>query len=276
MKAPRKIKLRIVEIESAFDSLADSARDGFDDAPGISFLDLTTGEVRTPEDEDEADACFGDENILQLPDDLFVDMQRELLDRFVATLPEDATRGRLARAIEGKGAFRRFRDIVFGDGNVELKHRWLWFETRQKRERIVEWLRDENIDPEWDRDIFTEPPLPDKRADLLHAVRDFVKQASALPGVRRIAMLGSLATPKAIPKDVDLLVEVDDGMPLAPLAKLTRRLSGKTMATGDGCGADVFLCNPRHEYLGRVCQSKQCARHAPVLPGHALRPPGIP
>ena len=31
------------------------------------------------------------------------------------------------------------------------------------------------------------------------------------------------------------------------------------MATGDGCGADVFLCNPRHEYLGRTCKWKQCA-----------------
>jgi predicted nucleotidyltransferase len=100
---------------------------------------------------------------------------------------------------------------------------------------------------------------PDKRADLLHAVCDFVEQARSLPGVRRIALLGSLATPKAIPKDVDLLVEVEDDMPLAALAKLTRQLSGKTMSTGDGCGADVFLCDPRHGYLGRVCRWKQCA-----------------
>jgi len=31
------------------------------------------------------------------------------------------------------------------------------------------------------------------------------------------------------------------------------------LTTGDGCGADVFLCDPRHDYLGRVCQWKQCA-----------------
>lgn len=31
------------------------------------------------------------------------------------------------------------------------------------------------------------------------------------------------------------------------------------MQTGDGCGADVFLCSPRHEYLGRICTWKICA-----------------
>jgi hypothetical protein len=31
------------------------------------------------------------------------------------------------------------------------------------------------------------------------------------------------------------------------------------MATGDSCGADVFLCNPQHEYLGRICSWKRCA-----------------
>lgn len=57
-----------------------------------------------------------------------------------------------------------------------------------------------------------QPPLPDKRADLLRAVLDFVRDARSLPGVRRIALIGSLTTPKAIPKDVDLLVEVADDL----------------------------------------------------------------
>ena len=259
MKPPCKIKLRIIEIESVLERLADTSHIGFDDGPGFAFLDLTTGEVRWPDDEEEVEDWFGDENLLRLPEDLFEGLQWGLLDQFLETLPRDATRDRLAQVIQGKGAFRRFKDIVFGGGNVELKHRWLWFETRRKRECIVRWLRDENIEPEWDCDIFAEPPLPDKRADLLHAVRDFVKQARDLPGVRRIALIGSLTTPKAIPKDVDLLVEVNDDMPLAALARLTRQLSGKAMATGDGCGADVFLCDPAGQYRGRVCQWKQCA-----------------
>ena len=37
----------------------------------------------------------------------------------------------------------------------------------------------------------------------------FVRAACLCPGLRRIALLGSLATAKAIPKDVDLLVTVE-------------------------------------------------------------------
>ena len=71
--------------------------------------------------------------------------------------------------------------------------------------------------------------------------------------------MGSLTTDKQIPKDVDLLVEIEDDVPLGPLAKRKRQLDGKTMQTGDGCGADVFLCNPEGDYLGRVCGWKECA-----------------
>ncbi len=254
----RKLHLDIDELESMFDfvTTVDSA---YHDGPCVCFLDLTTGKVVTPEDEEEIDVLFADGNNLMLPADLYESLSYGGLDEFVNSLPDNPLREQLARAIRGKGAFRRFKDIVFGGGNVELKHRWHWFETRRQRECIVEWLRDENIEPEWGRDIFEAPPLPDKRADLLRAVLVFIKETRHLPGVRRIALLGSLATPKAIPKDVDLLVEVADDMSLATLARLTRQLLGKTMQTGDGCGADVFLCNPQGEYLGRICSWKTCA-----------------
>jgi hypothetical protein len=255
---PRKLRLDIDELESAFDFIA-TVDPSYCDQPCISFLDLTTGKVVAAEDEEETDSLLDDERHLYMPADLFEDWGYGALDEFVDSLPEDPLRAQLEKAIRGKGAFRRFKDIVFGGGNVELKHRWLWFETRRKREHIVEWLRDENIEPDWGRDIFEPPPLPDKRAVLLHAVLDFVRDARAIPGVRRIALLGSLTTPKAIPKDVDVLVEVSDGMPLGKLASSSRRLLSKTMATGDGCGTDVFLCNPQGEYVGRICAWKQCA-----------------
>jgi predicted nucleotidyltransferase len=258
-KDKRQLNLRIEELETAFDWLADASHMGFEDRPCVSFLDLTSGAVRSPEDEDEAEDLFGDANHLLLPGELFEGLHWGMLDEFVATLPANATRSRLVQAIKGKGAFRRFKDIVFGGGDVELKHNWLWFETRRKRQRIVQWLGEENIDPEWNCDIFEAPPLPNKRPELLRAVHDFVVAASKLPGVRRIALIGSLATNKAIPKDVDLLVEITDDMPLGALAKLSRQLAGRTMATGDSCGADVFLHNPLGEYLGRICIWKQCA-----------------
>ncbi len=71
----------------------------------------------------------------------------------------------IAGAIRGKGAFGRFKNIVFGGRNVELKHQWSWFETRRKRERIEDWLRSCQIEPQWTCDIFAPPPLPDRRDD---------------------------------------------------------------------------------------------------------------
>lgn len=260
MKAPpRHLRLDIVELESAFEFIIGVDPD-YCDEPCVSFLDLTSGEVVSPEGEEEAEALLDDENHLMLPEDLFEDLSSYgALDEFVVSLPDDPMREQLSGAIRGKGAFRRFKDVVFGSGNVELKHRWGWFETRRQRERIVDWLRDHNIEPDWGGEIFEAPPLPDKRPDLLHAVLAFVRDARALPGIRRIALLGSLTTPKAIPKDVDLLVEVADDTPLDKLARLKRRLLGKTLQTGDNCDADVFLCNPQGEYLGRICSWKTCA-----------------
>ncbi|MEO8616238.1 MAG: UPF0158 family protein [Luteolibacter sp.] len=259
MKQPlRHLRMDILELEAAFEFLAAVGPD-LSDEPCISFLDLTTGKIVNPEDDDEVDALLASTSHTELPSGLFEDLSYGELDEFADSLPPGPPRTQLEQAIRGKGAFRRFNDIVFGGGNVELKHRWGWFETRRQRERIVEWLRNENIEPEWGWDIFEAPPVPNKRANLLRSVLAFVNDSRLLPGVRRISLLGSLATPKANPKDVDLLLEVDDGMPLGVLARLTRRLLGKTMQTGDGCGTDVFLCNPQGEYIGRICSWKTCA-----------------
>ena len=193
---------------------------------------------------------------------------------FVGSLDPGSVRDELTRAISGRGAFRNFKNIVFGGGDVALKHNWHWFETRSQREWIEEWLEDNGIEPKWDRDIFEPPSLPDKRPELLQAVLDFVRDAQNVRGVRRIALLGSLTTDKHIPKDVDLLIEIedDDDIPLGPLAKRKRQLDGKTMQTGDGCGADVFLCNPEGAYLGRDLRlEKMCPRHSPILRSAKLR-----
>lgn len=258
MKPAIRLPIDFTALESAFDTIT-MADPSFDPDPFAVFLHLETGAVIYSDDPEEIDALIDDETHLELPPDLFEDLGYGSLDEFIATLPAGPRRSELQRATRGKGAFRRFKNIVFGGGDVELKHLWSWFETRRQRERIVEWLRDENIEPVWDYDIFQPPAMPDKRPDLLRAVLKFTRAAHELPGVRRISLLGSLTTPKAIPKDVDLLIEIEDDTPLASLARLSRQLSGATMSTGDSCGADIFLCNPRHEYLGRICKWKQCA-----------------
>jgi hypothetical protein len=70
------------------------------------------------------------------------------------------------------------------------------------------------------------PSVAEPRRPLLLAAYSFVRAARLCPGVQRIALLGSMATAKAIPKDVDLLVTVERATDLTQLARAGRRLKG--------------------------------------------------
>lgn len=186
---PRKLRLDILELEAAFESLSEGHQGDLFESYA-SFLDLRDGHVITQEGEDDFEDSYEDENLLPLPDSLFEGLHYGELDEFVDSLPDEPIRKQLATAIRGKGAYRRFKDIVIDGGNQEIKHRWNWFQTRRKRKLIAEWLVEMNIAAEWTFDIFEAPPLPNKRADLLRAVLAFVSNARHLPGVLRIALIG--------------------------------------------------------------------------------------
>jgi len=89
------------------------------------------------------------------------------------------------------------------------------------------------------------------RGALLHAGRVFLGLATKLEEVEQIALIGSMATEKKNPKDIDFLVTVKPGADLRRLAKARRRLSGE-IARGR-LGADVFVVEGGN-YLGRTCR----------------------
>jgi hypothetical protein len=101
-----------------------------------------------------------------------------------------------------------------------------------------------------------QPNHEDVRAFLIAEAFRFIEHIIDIPGVRRIAMLGSLLSSKANPKDVDLLISVDDEADLFHLAKSARRLMG--MAQSKNKGADVFLANSASQYIGRICHWSRC------------------
>jgi hypothetical protein len=72
----------------------------------------------------------------------------------------------------------------------------------------------------------------------------------------RIALVGSLVTSKAIPKDADVLVTIDGAMDLAALARVGRRLKGSAQTIN--LGADIFLADVTRRYLGRICHYREC------------------
>ena len=100
------------------------------------------------------------------------------------------------------------------------------------------------------------PSVAEPRRPLLLGAFSFVRAARLCPGVLRIALLGSLATAKAIPKDVDLLVTIERAVDLAQLARAGRRLQG--LAQTINLGADIFLADTAGRYLGRICHYREC------------------
>jgi hypothetical protein len=90
---------------------------------------------------------------------------------------------------------------------------------------------------------------------LLNAVLAFVR-ARVDAGVLRIALIGSLATDKPVPKDADVLVTIDAAIDLGPLAGLGRRLQGTAQTIN--LGADIFLADAAGRYMGRICHYSEC------------------
>jgi hypothetical protein len=111
--------------------------------------------------------------------------------------------------------------------------------------------------------------VAEPRRELLLAVLSFVRTARTCPGVLRIALIGSLATSKAIPKDADLLITIDGTMELAELARTGRRLKGSAQTIN--LGADIFLADVTGRYLGRICHYRECHPRVACLAQHCGR-----
>jgi len=124
-----------------------------------------------------------------------------------------------------------------------------------------------------DREHFSRIELERVRREMIAATLSFVlgliapTRGTPMQGIIRISLIGSLATDKPDPKDIDLLLTVTDDMELAPLASRARKL--KTTARNLQRDADIFLANPGGDYLGRTCSRRDC-RPGVRLRCHAL------
>ena len=67
------------------------------------------------------------------------------MEDFIATIQSGRLRDRLERAIAGKGAFRRFKEIVYQISEEE--QRWYAFRDGRRRQRMVDWLEELGIEP---------------------------------------------------------------------------------------------------------------------------------
>jgi hypothetical protein len=103
-----------------------------------------------------------------------------------------------------------------------------------------------------------------------------VQAAIRLPGVTRVALIGSLTTDKDDPKDIDLLVTISDATDVSELDRLARQLQGRISTTARGLyGADVFLADPAGRYLGRLCKHRECPSLRQCAARHCGRRPHL-
>jgi len=121
----------------------EALEDAFENnAPEVhSYLHLTTGEVLRVVD-GVADPQMHsrisiDPNYLRV-DPVSSREQYRWMERFIPMIDDNELRTKLAQAIDGKGAFRRFKDVLMSF--AEDRERWFTFRSERLRTFMEAWL----------------------------------------------------------------------------------------------------------------------------------------
>ncbi len=176
------------------------------------------------------------------------------IEVFITTVQDKDLRNELTQAIAGQGAFRRFKAALAGHRHE--RERWFRFKNQRLRERLAEWLATEDVELVVDEVEEPGQDQPGMRERLLQEMLPIVRSVRKVPGVVRIAVIGSMATDTPLPRDADLLVTVTDDANLGPLAKLGRRWRSHVQSLH--CSGDIFLADTHDTYLGRTCPWREC------------------
>jgi len=131
-----------------------------------SFLNIETGEVLmlvdgTPDDESRRSSALMHPETYTAIDPASSREQYRWMERFVASVEDETLRERLIIAIDGKGAFRRFKDVLLHYPGE--RERWFSYRADLLHSFINDWLVENGIETAttspWG-DV-TPPPEPD-------------------------------------------------------------------------------------------------------------------
>jgi hypothetical protein len=92
---------------------------------------------------EQVDREYGRRYISVEADDPYKDYND--MDRFIATVDDESLQDRLRRAIRGRGAFRRLKDLVARHPGVE--EQWYAYQDARAKERLLRWLDAHDIEP---------------------------------------------------------------------------------------------------------------------------------
>jgi hypothetical protein len=146
-KKKRQCPVRWDDLTAAFEN----------NAPDVhSFLNVTTGHVlRVVDGSPGADDILA--RVSRDPDSIVVEPvssrdQYRWMERFIETTEDAELRDRLTAAIDGKGAFRRFKDVLLS--YPDERERWFQFRQDLLKVEMDGWLASLNIEP-------VTPPTPE-------------------------------------------------------------------------------------------------------------------
>ena len=148
------IRIDWAALESAFEN----------HAPDVSsYLNRETGEIVVV----SSRAREGGDDVIRQNPALFTHIdpvasreQYRMMERFIETVNIPALKTQLGDAIVGKGAFRRFKDVV--GRHAEERKRWFAFRDVLLHLHVLDWLKQQRVEllemPDWSLDL--PEPLP--------------------------------------------------------------------------------------------------------------------
>lgn len=229
MTKPRKREKRKVPI--SWESLEDAFENNAHEVH--SYLHLDTGEVIRIVDgvADPAmhQRVMRDSLYLRI-DPVSSREQYRWMERFITTVDEPELRHALTTAIDGKGAFRRFKDVLMS--HPVDRERWFTFRSERLRACMEAWLSAHDIVPE-ERASWRVPTADEVRPKIEAEPTDARTSRGEQAEQRR----------QAIHEQVDLLParELDTALAFLQFLRERRplpRLRSKTPKDVDDGGAD--------------------------------------
>jgi len=139
----RKVKANLSELMDAFDN----CRIGYE-----FYLDLDTGELLRVSDEfmmtDETEKIYERlgserERYLSIPTESSREGYQDMV-AFTESLKDENFKEKLWIALNGRGAFRRFKDVL--SNYPEKREEWFEFKDERLEKRVMEWLEENEIE----------------------------------------------------------------------------------------------------------------------------------
>jgi hypothetical protein len=157
----KKLKVDLKELVSEMEMGDNLELSGYLDTETGEIISMPDNVMRAVEDGDEAIADLADweEDIAETAEKILSDEKNrfllipkresregyELMAAFAETVTSKGLREKVVIALDGKGAFRRFRNVL--SHHPDELDRWYAFKDENMREEAVQWLLLHGIEP---------------------------------------------------------------------------------------------------------------------------------